>query len=96
MSCFIYCYVECHYVECHNAECLVSFIVMLSVIMLNVIRYLSVTIKFKMLNACTLSVAMLNVIMLSVVAPFLWSIQLKTRSAFSANIGSAKRGQWKT
>jgi hypothetical protein len=32
MSCFIYCYAECHYADCH-----VLFTVMMSVIMLNIV-----------------------------------------------------------
>ncbi len=55
VSCFIYCYADCHYSECH-----VLFIVMLNGIMVN----------FIVLNVIILSVIMLNVFMLNIVAPF--------------------------
>ena len=69
VSCFGYCYDECHYAECHYAEYLYAEWHLLIAITLNVIMLSVIVLIVIMLIDIMLSVIMLSVNMLRVMAP---------------------------
>jgi hypothetical protein len=84
MSCFVYCYAECHYAECHGTpDC--SPLTEHPAEQRQSIMTLSISIKCHYGECHVLFIAMLSVVMLSVMAPQiaapLQSIQLNKDKA---------------